>query len=134
MAFLPLRPIGRPLADALDAATTRARAERAGVRDGALAEKQAAVRAGWGEPAVARVREKGKLPTWERIALLQDPGTEVHPIGSYVNWGRDFKGSKQRAPGAGVVTAFVTVAGRQTVVIANDNTVASGSWWPRSEE
>ena len=33
-----------------------------------------------------------------------------------------------------MVTAFVRVAGRLTVVIANDNTVASGSWWPRTPE
>jgi acetyl-CoA carboxylase carboxyltransferase component len=32
------------------------------------------------------------------------------------------------------VTAFVRVAGRITMVIANDNTVASGSWWPRTPE
>lgn len=134
MAFLPLRPIGRPLAELLDPATARARATRNAARDAALAEKQATVRAGWGPSAAARVREKGKLPTWERIEALKDPGTEVLPFGSYVNWGRDFKGSKNRAPGAGVVTAFVQVAGRQVVVIANDNTVASGSWWPLSPE
>jgi acetyl-CoA carboxylase carboxyltransferase component len=33
-----------------------------------------------------------------------------------------------------VITVFVRVAGRFTVVIANDNTVASGSWWPQTPE
>ena len=134
MATLPLRPIGRPLADLLDPATVATRLGQAAGRDAALAEKQAVVRAGWGEDAAARVREKGKLPTWERIHRLVDPGTEVSPFNSYVNWGRAFRGSKRQAPGAGVVTCFATVEGRQVVVIANDNTVASGSWWPLSPE
>jgi len=51
-----------------------------------------------------------------------------------VNWGRDFPGSKRRAPGAGVVTAFCRVEGRWVMVIANDNTVASGAWWPLTPE
>ena len=33
-----------------------------------------------------------------------------------------------------MVTVFARVEGRWCVVIANDNTVASGSWWPRSPE
>ena len=33
-----------------------------------------------------------------------------------------------------MVTAFVRIEGRWTMVIANDNTVASGSWWPRTPE
>jgi acetyl-CoA carboxylase carboxyltransferase component len=128
MAFVPLRPIGTPLA------APPAFAERNAAREGVLAAAQAEVRDGWGAQAAARVREKGKLPTWERIARLVDPGTDVLPVGSYVNWGRDFRGSKRRAPGAGVVTAWCTVAGRRVIVIANDNTVASGSWWPLSPE
>ena len=38
------------------------------------------------------------------------------------------------SPAAGVITALVRVAGRWTMVIANDNTVASGSWWPLTPE
>lgn len=134
MAFLPLRPIGRPLSEVLDSATVEARLARNRARDAALAEKQATVRAGWGPQAEARVREKGKLPTWERIHRLVDPGSEILPIQSYVNWGRTFRGSSRLAPGAGVVTATAAVAGRQVMIIANDNTVASGSWWPLSPE
>jgi acetyl-CoA carboxylase carboxyltransferase component len=129
MAFVSLRPIGTPLPPDTEALRTRndARAET-------LAGHQATVRDGWGPQAAARVREKGKLPTWDRLEALVDAGTEILPIGSYVNWGRTFRGSKREAPGAGVVTALCTVAGRRCVVIANDNTVASGSWWPLSAE
>ena len=100
----------------------------AGVR---LDEKRQAVRAGWG---AERAHRKGKLTAWERIEALVDSGTEVFPVGSLVNWGRDFPGSKRQAPGAGVITAFCTVHGRRVMVIANDNTVASGAWWPGTPE
>jgi len=99
-----------------------------------LSEKLSVVKAGWGERYVNRVHAKGKLTTWERIEALKDPDTQVFCVGSLVNWGREFEGSKKPAPGAGVVTAFVCVAGRWTMVIANDNTVASGAWWPNTPE
>src|SRR4029450_3514353 len=71
---------------------------------------------------------------WERIDRLRDPGTPVLPFGTLVNYGRTFGEERKTSPGAGVGTAFVTVAGRYAVVIANDNTVASGSWWPQRPE
>ena len=99
-----------------------------------LKEKLEAVQAGWGQRYADRVHEKGKLTTWERIDALKDAGSKVFSLGSLVNWGREFAGSKRQAPGAGVVTAFVQVEGRWTIVIANDNTVASGAWWPLTPE
>lgn len=134
MARTGLEPIGAPLSAWLspeEQARNLANAQRL---DAALAEKLAVVRDGWGPKYAERVHEKGKLTTWERLDLLRDPGSRVFPINSLVNWGREFPGSARPAPGAGVVTAFVQVQGRWTVVIANDNTVASGSWWPRSPE
>jgi 3-methylcrotonyl-CoA carboxylase beta subunit len=97
----------------------------------ALAQKRQTVREGWG---AERVHRKGKWTTWERIEALIDPGTVARCVGTLVNWGRDFAGSRRQAPGAGVVTAFCQVHGRWTMVIANDNTVASGAWWPRTPE
>ena len=99
-----------------------------------LKEKLETVQAGWGQRYADRVHEKGKLTTWERIEALKDAGSKVFSLGSLVNWGREFAGSKRQAPGAGVVTAFVQVEGRWTIVIANDNTVASGAWWPLTPE
>ncbi len=94
------------------------------------------VKAGWGDQYVERVHKKKKMTTWERIDFLKDPGSKVFPIGTFVNYGLEFgEGSgKRKAPGAGVVTAFVKIQNRHTVVIANDNTVASGSWWPLTPE
>ncbi len=134
MAFLPLEPVGHPLSALDDPASVAARYARDEARSEALLQKRATVRAGWGPEAAARVKEKGKLPTWERIEALIDPGSGLFPVGTLVNWGRSFRGSTKLAPGAGVVTALAQVEGRKVMIIANDNTVASGSWWPLSPE
>ena len=134
MARLNLHPVGSELDGVLSAEERAAHREHAAALEAALAEKVAQVHAGWGPDAAARVREKGKRTTWERIERLIDPGTEVFEVGTLVNWGRSFQGSRRQAPGAGVVTCFARVQDRWCMVIANDNTVASGAWWPLSPE
>ncbi|MCB9758669.1 MAG: propionyl-CoA carboxylase [Alphaproteobacteria bacterium] len=134
MARMDLRPLGVAVDELLGEAVRDENAAHMAVLDGALAEKLAVVQAGWGQKYADRVHQKGKLTTWERIDLLKDAGSAVRPFGSLVNWGRAFKGSRRLAPGAGVVTAFVRVCDRWTIVIANDNTIASGAWWPKTPE
>jgi 3-methylcrotonyl-CoA carboxylase beta subunit len=132
MAKVPLVPIGRPL-DALLTQTESAHArEKARAREEKLVALRAEVQAGWGPEYVARVHEKKKLTTRERLERLKDPGSELFEVGTFVNHGVAF--GKSKSPAAGVVTAFARVHGRWTMVIANDNTVASGSWWPRTPE
>jgi acetyl-CoA carboxylase carboxyltransferase component len=134
MAKVLLEPVGEARERFLpDDAWSSQRARMAAL-NGDLEAKRATVRAGWGPKYAARVREKGKLPTWDRIERLKDPGSPVLPVGTLVNWGRTFGEDARTSPGAGVVTAFVRVHGRWVVAIANDNTVASGSWWPRTPE
>jgi 3-methylcrotonyl-CoA carboxylase beta subunit len=100
-----------------------------------LRERRAEVREGWGETYVERVHAKGKLTSWERIEALKDPGSKVFPVNTFVNYGLKFGGEDGRtSPSAGVITAYVRVHERWTIVIANDNTVASGSWWPLTPE
>ncbi len=130
MARVSLDPIG-------EAADTESSAWQRNVTHTQLLEARilglrAEVRAGWGPKYEARCHDKGKLTTWERIDRLADAGSEVRPVGTFVNQGEDFGG--RTSPAAGVITAFVRIGGRHTVVIANDNTVASGSWWPRTPE
>lgn len=127
-----MHPIGSPRAAFVPDASWDAQRAEARRRNEALDEKRDAVRRGWGEKYLARVHAKGKLGPWERIERLRDADSPVFPIGTLVNHGRDFGG--RESPGAGVVTAFVRVHGRWVVVIANDNTVASGSWWPQTPE
>jgi len=126
---LHLDLLGAPL-PAGDPDAAEARTHLAALED-ALLEKRAVVAEGWG---AERVHRKGKLTTWERIDRLVDAGTRPLPVGTLVNWGRQFAGSRRLAPGAGVVTAFCRIQQRWVMVIANDNTVASGAWWPLTPE
>ncbi|MEN8152062.1 MAG: carboxyl transferase domain-containing protein, partial [Planctomycetota bacterium] len=133
MAKVVLQPIGGPLESTVssdDQAANRAAMDAA---EAPILEGRETVKAGWGDEYVARVHKKGKLTAWERIEKLKDPGSAVLPIQTFVNYGVEFEG-KKTCPGAGVVTAFVKVEGKYTVVIANDNTVASGAWWPLTPE
>ncbi len=134
MAKVILDPIGQPRAAFLPDAVWEEQRRLMDGLNGALREKRAEVRAGWGEEYAIRVREKGKLPAWDRVERLADPGSPILPVGSLVNYGLVFGEEKRTSPGAGVVTAFTRIHGRYAVVIANDNTVASGSWWPRTPE
>ena len=133
MAFVPLLPIGQPLAQLVDARTVDDQRAALAVLEDRLRARRAEVHAGWGDGYVDRVHKKGKLTARERLAQLQDPGTRAFEVGTFVNYGEVFPGD-QRSPGAGVVTAFARVEGRWCMVIANDNTVASGAWWPRTPE
>ncbi|HVV84199.1 MAG TPA: carboxyl transferase domain-containing protein [Kofleriaceae bacterium] len=130
MSLVPLHPIGSPAAD--DPTAAEHRAALATLED-RLRARRAEVEAGWGPAYVERVHRKGKLTARERLARLIDAGTTPREVGTFVNHGEVFPGD-QRSPAAGVVTAFARVEGRWCMVIANDNTVASGAWWPRTPE
>src|SRR3989338_5810703 len=100
-----------------------------------LEQKRALIQQGWGKKYQARVHAKGKLTTWERLEFLLSPSQtegsrEIFPIGTLLSSGSEGK----EAPAAGVITAFIKIENRWCMVIANDNTVASGSWWPKTPE
>ena len=133
MAHVPLGPVGDPLPRVADERVAEEHRAALAVLEQRLRERRAEVHAGWGPAYVERVHKKGKLTARERLARLADPGTETFEVGTFVNYGEVFPG-EQRSPGAGVVCAFARVEGRWVMVIANDNTVASGAWWPRTPE
>ncbi|MBA3465568.1 MAG: propionyl-CoA carboxylase [Deltaproteobacteria bacterium] len=133
MAFVPLVPIGDPLTVLVDARTVADQRAALATLEDRLRARRTEVEGGWGPSYVERVHKKGKLTARERLARLQDPGTRTFEVGTFVNYGEVFPGD-QRSPAAGVVTAFARVEGRWVMVIANDNTVASGAWWPRTPE
>mgnify|MGYP002640389460 CR=1 FL=1 len=136
MAIVPLHPFGSPQEQLLDRSEVKSNSVfLAGLAE-KLAANRATVKAGWGEKYVERVHAKGKMTAWERVEALKDEGAAVFPLGTFVNWERDFDqgGRTLQAPGAGVVTVLTKVEDRWVMIIANDNTVASGSWWPQTPE
>jgi 3-methylcrotonyl-CoA carboxylase beta subunit len=133
MPHVPLVPIGNPRAHVVDDRTFEEHGRRLAELEAALAERRAEVASGWGDKYVQRVHAKGKLTTRERLERLRDPGSRLFEVGTFVNYGEEFAGGLI-SPAAGVVTAFTRIEGRWCMVIANDNTVASGAWWPRTPE
>ncbi len=133
MAHVPLKPIGDPRASVADERTVADHESKMAPLEEKLEARRAEVHAGWGQKYVDRVHGKGKLTARERLEMLKDEGTRAFEVGTFVNYGEEYQGGL-KSPGAGVVTAFARVEGRWCMVIANDNTVASGSWWPRTPE
>lgn len=136
MAKVILERIGSPVESIMDINDYQKNLQEMKKLNSSYISKREEVKAGWGETYIERVHKKGKLTTWERIEFLKDPNSKVFPIGTFVNYGIDFFDGKSNrtSPAAGVITAFVKIKGRYSVVIANDNTVASGSWWPLTPE
>jgi 3-methylcrotonyl-CoA carboxylase beta subunit len=93
-----------------------------------LRGQEAQLRLGGGKSAIERQHAKGRLTARERLGRLLDEGTALFELGLWAAWGmyQDWGG----APSAGVVTGIGSVAGRQTMVIANDATVKAGAFFP----
>jgi len=134
MAKLILKPIGSEI-DSNDA-VFQTNFKNMAVLDQELIKKRQKIREGWGEKYQERVRAKNKLTALDRIYALADTPEDILAINTFVNYDVVFgdEANQKTSPSAGVATAFVRVHGRWTIVIANDNTVASGSWWPKTPE
>jgi acetyl-CoA carboxylase carboxyltransferase component len=82
--------------------------------------------AGGDDQAIARHRERGKLPVRERIDRLIDPGSAFLEFSTLAATGL----YDDDAPGAGIVTGIGQVEGVTCVVVANDATVKGGTYYP----
>ncbi|HXQ17715.1 MAG TPA: carboxyl transferase domain-containing protein [Caulobacteraceae bacterium] len=81
-----------------------------------------------GGPEASRRRhtERGKLLPRQRVERLLDIGSPFLEIGQLAAFGL-YDGE---APGAGLITGIGRVAGRETLIIANDATVKGGAYFP----
>ncbi len=82
--------------------------------------------AGGDARALARHRERGKLPVRERIERLIDPGSAFLELSALAANGL----YDDDAPGAGIVTGIGRVEGVECVIVANDATVKGGTYYP----
>jgi 3-methylcrotonyl-CoA carboxylase beta subunit/propionyl-CoA carboxylase len=91
-----------------------------------LRERLALVRQGGGPKSEQRHRDQGKRPVRERIDRLLDDGSPFLELSPLAAW--DLYDGE--APSAGIVTGVGRVAGRETLIVANDATVKGGTYYP----
>lgn len=83
---------------------------------------------GGGKKAMQKQKDKNKLTARERIAYLCDNDTPFLEIGAFA--GYEMYEEYGGCPAAGTVSGIGYVSGRQCVIVANDQTVKAGAWFP----
>ena len=83
---------------------------------------------GGGSASLAKQKERNKLTARERIDYLIDNDSNFIEIGAFAGFGmyEEYGG----CPAGGAVAGMGYVSGRQCIIIANDQTVKAGSWFP----
>lgn len=83
---------------------------------------------GGGKKSIEKQREKNKLTPRERIDYLLDPDKPFIEIGAFA--GYEMYEEQGGCPAGGTVAGVGYVSGRQCVIVANDQTVKAGAWFP----
>ena len=83
---------------------------------------------GGGLKAIKKQHEKNKLTARERINFLCDDDKPFIEIGAFA--GYEMYEEYGGCPSGGTVSGLGYVSGRQCVIIANDQTVKAGAWFP----
>jgi len=83
---------------------------------------------GGGSKSIEKQKEKNKLTARERIEYLIDRNTTFIEIGAFAGFEmyEEFGG----CPAGGTVAGIGYVSSRQCVIVANDQTVKAGAWFP----
>jgi len=91
-------------------------------------EKLEKIKLGGGKKAIDKQREKNKLTARERITYLCDKDKPFIEIGAFA--GYDMYHEQGGCPAGGTVAGLGYVSGKQCVILANDQTVKAGAWFP----
>lgn len=83
---------------------------------------------GGGKKAMEKQKEKNKLTPRERIDYLIDKDSSFIEIGAFA--GYEMYAGEGGCPAGGTVAGIGYVSGRQCVILANDQTVKAGAWFP----
>jgi acetyl-CoA carboxylase carboxyltransferase component len=83
---------------------------------------------GGGKKAMEKQKEKNKLTPRQRIDYLIDKDQPFIEIGAFA--GFDMYEEQGGCPAGGTVAGVGFVSGRQCVILANDQTVKAGAWFP----
>ncbi len=83
---------------------------------------------GGGKKAIEKQHQQEKLTPRERIAYLTDADAPFIEIGAFA--GYDMYAEQGGCPAGGTVAGVGYVSGRQCMIVANDQTVKAGAWFP----
>jgi acetyl-CoA carboxylase carboxyltransferase component len=83
---------------------------------------------GGGKKAIEKQKEKNKLTPRQRIEYLTDKDKPFIEIGAFA--GYKMYDEQGGCPAGGTVAGLGYVSGRQCVILANDQTVKAGAWFP----
>lgn len=83
---------------------------------------------GGGKKSAQKQKERNKLTARERIAYLCDNGKPFIELGAFA--GYEMYEEQGGCPAGGTVSGVGYVSGRQCIVVANDQTVKAGAWFP----
>jgi 3-methylcrotonyl-CoA carboxylase beta subunit len=83
---------------------------------------------GGGKKANEKQKEKNKLTPRQRIEYLVDKDKPFIEIGAFA--GYEMYEAEGGCPAGGTVGGIGYVSGRQVVIVANDQTVKAGAWFP----
>src|SRR6476469_9755019 len=91
-------------------------------------QKKIKIEAGGGKKSIEKQKEKNKLTARERIGHLCDEDTPFVEIGAFAGYG--MYEEQGGCPAGGTVGGVGYVRRRQCVIVANDQTVKAGAWFP----
>lgn len=95
---------------------------------GQLRSRLEKIALGGGKKSIEKQKERNKLTARERIAYLTDSGSPFLEIGALA--GYEMYEAEGGCPSGGTVGGIGYVSGRQCVLVANDQTVKAGAWFP----
>ena len=94
----------------------------------AVNQKLDVIKLGGGKAAIDKQHAKNKLTPRERIKLLLDEESSFMEIGAFA--GYEMYPEYGGCPAGGTVSGIGIVSGKQCVIVANDQTVKAGAWFP----
>jgi len=91
-------------------------------------KKRAQIMLGGGKKAIEKQHARNKQTARERIEYLIDKQSTFQELGSFT--GFDMYDEYGGCPSGGLVSGIGEISGRKCMLIANDQTVKAGAWFP----
>ena len=93
-----------------------------------LRQRLKQVSLGGGKKSIEKQKERKKLTAHERIDYLRDQDKPFTEIGALAGW--EMYEEQGGCPSGGTVAGLGYVSGHQCIIVANDQTVKAGAWFP----